>query len=434
VKVLQVIHGYPPRYNAGSEIYTQTISRGLVRMGHEVNVFTREESQSQPEYSLREEGDEGEPRIRLHVVNMPRSRERYQHDSVDDHFEQVVETFNPDVVHIGHLNHLSVSIVKTAKRHGVPVVFTLHDFWLMCPRGQFMQYNLEGPEPWAFCDGQDDHKCAVRCYSRYFGGSSLDSEVDVRYWTDWVHRRMSLVREVVGEVDRFIAPSRTVQQRFQTDFGIQENRVVYLDYGFDRKRLAGRSRGRERSFAFGYIGTHRPAKGIHVLLDAFPLVRGDPKLRIWGRTVSDATPSLKEQSARLPEDVVRRVEWMGEYGTSTIVPDVFDRIDALVVPSIWLENSPLVIHEAQQARVPVITSDLGGMAEYVHHETNGLLFKARDARDLAEQMQRLVDNPELAGKLGQRGYLYSEDSNVPDVDEHVGRLLSIYDQVRPDGS
>ena len=180
MKVLQVIHGYPPRYNAGSEIYTQAISRGLVRKGHQVNVFTREESQFQPEYSLREEDDEGEPRVRLHVVNMPRSRERYQHDPVDDHFEHVLETFNPDVVHIGHLNHLSVSIVKTAKRHGVPVVFTLHDFWLMCPRGQFIQFNLDGPEPWAFCDGQDDHKCATRCYSRYFGGSSLDSEADVR--------------------------------------------------------------------------------------------------------------------------------------------------------------------------------------------------------------------------------------------------------------
>ena len=434
MKVLQVIHGYPPRYNAGSEIYTQTISRGLVRMGHEVNVFTREESQFQPEYSLREEGDEGEPRIRLHVVNMPRSRERYQHDIVDDHFEQVVETFNPDVVHIGHLNHLSVSIVQTAKRHGVPVVFTLHDFWLMCPRGQFMQYNLDGPEPWAFCDGQDDRKCASRCYSRYLGGSPSDSEADIRYWTEWVHRRMSLIREVAGHVDLFIAPSRTVQQRFQADFGIPGDRVVYLDYGFDRERLVGRSRKPEPNFAFGYIGTHRPAKGIHVLLDAFPFLRGGPVLRIWGRTVSETTPSLKERSARLPGEVARRIEWMGEYGTSTIVQDVFDRIDALVVPSIWLENSPLVIHEAQQARVPVITSDLGGMAEYVHHERNGLLFKPRDARDLAEKMQRLVDDPASAQKLGRRGYLYSADSNVPGVEEHVGRLLSLYNQIRIHGS
>jgi glycosyltransferase involved in cell wall biosynthesis len=70
------------------------------------------------------------------------------------------------------------------------------------------------------------------------------------------------------------------------------------------------------------------------------------------------------------------------------VPEVLNRVDAIVVPSIWEENSPLVIHEAQQARVPVITADVGGMAEYVRHEHNGLLFRHRNAGSLATQMQR----------------------------------------------
>ena len=69
---------------------------------------------------------------------------------------------------------------------------------------------------------------------------------------------------------------------------------------------------------------------------------------------------------------------MGEYRNPEIVPEVFNRCDAIVVPSIWAENSPLVIHEALQARMPVITADYGGMAEYVHHERNGLLFRHRD--------------------------------------------------------
>ena len=60
-----------------------------------------------------------------------------------------------------------------------------------------------------------------------------------------------------------------------------------------------------------------------------------------------------------------------------------------MVPSVWAENSPLVIHEVLQARVPVITADYGGMAEYVHHERNGLLFAHRDPASLAQQMQRL---------------------------------------------
>ena len=95
-----------------------------------------------------------------------------------------------------------------------------------------------------------------------------------------------------------------------------------------------------------------------------------------------------------------RVEWMSEYRNQDIVPDVFDRCDAIVVPSIWAENSPLVIHEALQAGVPVITADYGGMAEYVGHEQNGLLFYHRDPKSLAAQMQRLVDAPSGCNSWG----------------------------------
>jgi MoaA/NifB/PqqE/SkfB family radical SAM enzyme len=91
-----------------------------------------------------------------------------------------------------------------------------------------------------------------------------------------------------------------------------------------------------------------------------------------------------------------------------------------------VENSPLVIHEAQEARVPVITADAGGMAEYVRHEENGLLFAHRDLADLARQMQRLADDPALGRRLGARGYLYAPSGDVPGIEEHVAAVEAIY--------
>jgi glycosyltransferase involved in cell wall biosynthesis len=117
---------------------------------------------------------------------------------------------------------------------------------------------------------------------------------------------------------------------------------------------------------------------------------------------------------------------MGEYRNPDIVPEVFNRCDAIVVPSIWAENSPLVIHEALQAGVPVITADYGGMAEYVGHEENGLLFNHRDPSSLAAQMQRLADAPEWARQLGRRGYLQSHDGNIPDMDAHAREITRMY--------
>ena len=79
--------------------------------------------------------------------------------------------------------------------------------------------------------------------------------------------------------------------------------------------------------------------------------------------------------------------------------------------------------------MPVITADYGGMAEYVHHEENGLLFTHRDPESLAHQMQRLVGGPELARRLGSRRYLQSTDGNVPDMRDHALAVEQIYERL-----
>lgn len=425
MRILQVIHGYPPAHSAGSEVYTQTVARELRREGHEVRVFTREDDPFRRDYEMRLGCDQGSGGIKLHLVNMPRCGEAYRHNEVDYEFDRILRDFRPDVVHIGHLHHLSTSLVEVAHLRKVPLVFTLHDFWLMCPRGQFLQTN-PGGEAWSICDGQEDRKCAIHCFSQYRTGDLRRTETEEAYWTDWVSRRMSHIRHMTGMIDAFVAPSQTVLRRFRDEFGVPKSRLVHLDYGFDQQRLRGRKRTRESSFVFGYIGTHIPAKGIPVLLDAFAHVKGDVTLRVWGRPNGSTTSALRRRAAALPSGRGKRVYWMGGYDARFIVPSVLNRVDALVVPSIWLENSPLVIHEAQQARIPVIASNLGGMAEYVRHEVNGLLFEARDPADLAVQMQRLADNPALARHLGSAGYLWSDSHDVLPIEEHVRELVSLY--------
>ena len=426
MRILQVIHGYPMRYNAGSEVYTQTLAQALADR-HDVHVFTREENPFASDYALREDTDPDDPRVALHVVNMPRHRDRYQHASVDARFAEVLERVQPEVVHVGHLNHLSTSLLAEAANRGLPIVFTLHDYWLMCPRGQFMQMFPEDPaDLWAACDGQEDEKCARRCYARYFSGAPAEEAADVAHWSGWVARRMAHIREMVEHVDVFIAPARYLQGRFEQDFGLPAAKIRYLDYGFDRERLLGRERALGEPFTFGYIGTHIPAKGIDRLLRAFGAVQGDVRLRIHGRPRGQDTAALKAIAAALPAHAAERVEWLPEYRNRDIVADVFNHVDAIVVPSVWVENSPLVIHEAQGAGVPVITADAGGMAEYVRHEENGLLFKHRDEQDLARQLQRFADDPSLAKRLGARGYLLHPEGRVPCVHDHVVEVEAVY--------
>lgn len=436
MKILQVIHGYPMRYNAGSEVYTQTLAHGLAARGHEVHVFTRQEDSFAADFALREEVDADEPRVRLHLVNNPRNRDRYRQVEIDERFAELLDRLRPDVVHIGHLNHLSTSLVAEASKRQVPTVFTLHDYWLMCPRGQFMQMQAEDSQDlWPACDGQADRKCAERCYARYFSGSADESEQDIAQWTDWVARRMAHVREIASMVDVFLAPAQYLRDRFVGDFGLDPGKVRYLDYGFDRSRMAGRQRVQGEPFTFGYIGTHIPAKGIDLLIRAFAQVCASlpaehrPRLRIWGRPRGQDTVALQQLADRLLGEGSPCIEWLPEYRNQHIVKDVFDRVDAIVVPSIWVENSPLVIHEAQQAQVPVITADVGGMAEYVQHGVNGLLFRHRQADDLAQKMLELLGDPQRACRLGERGYLFSGDRQIPGIADHAMAVEQIYTEL-----
>lgn len=423
MKILQVVHGYPPEYNAGSENYTKTITEELLKRGNEVFVFSREENPFLPEYSIRRDVDNKNTPVR-YTINLARTKDRYLSQDVNAKLRGILETVKPDIVHFQHLNHLSITLPSEVKKMNIPSVYTLHDFWLMCPRGQFIQLNLKG-EPWNLCDGQEDSKCAQICYSRYFTGMQ-DERKDVAYWTDWVNSRMEFARKVVRDVDLFISPSKTVIESFRSSFPSEAEKVSLLDYGFNLNKLSNRIREKEEQFVFGYIGTHIPAKGVDYLIRAFAKMKIKAKLRIWGRYRSDSTTFLRKLSEEVSADNHNPIEWMGEFNGDKIVEEVFNKVDAIVVPSIWMENSPLVIHESQQAGVPVITAAAGGMKEYVENERNGLLFDFRSIESLTMQMEKLARNPEHAKDLGSSRYLYSNTGDVQSVEFHVDRLMEIY--------
>jgi glycosyltransferase involved in cell wall biosynthesis len=148
-------------------------------------------------------------------------------------------------------------------------------------------------------------------------------------------------------VDLFIAPSKYLEKKFIDFYQDISNKITYLDYGFNNKMLTSRNRNKEEQFVFGYIGTHTPQKGIHNLLQAFGIMELNCQLKIWGRRNHEVTSALEDFIQILPDNKKANITWEGEYANDDILESVFNKVDAIVVPSIWEENSPLVIHEAQ---------------------------------------------------------------------------------------
>lgn len=419
--LLKIIHGYPPHYNAGSEVYSQSVCNELSK-SHQVSIFTREENPFVPDFTITEE-EESTSRKKF-IINMARAKDGYCHSELDEAFEKLLDKIKPDIAHIGHLNHLSTGIVARLKAKKIPIVFTLHDFWLMCPRGQFLQRNFGQGRLYHLCDGQENSKCASKCYQAYYGESGKSNLADQSYWEDWIARRMNETKIVAESASIFIAPSHYLRDRFINGFGIPSEKIIHLDYGFPMEYLGPVHQKVSGAFTFGYIGTHIPSKGIQHLIEAFSKIQGDCRLRIWGRHRGQDTEGLKKLVSAFK--ISDKVDWMGEYVNQNIGQAVFSKCDVIVVPSIWGENSPLVIHEAQACHIPVITANFGGMKEYVQHQVNGLLFEHRSPDSLAKQMQWALDNQTEMKALGNRGYLHSQNGCIPDIKSHCQQLQRIY--------
>lgn len=422
MNILKIIHGYPTNYNAGSEVYSQSICNELSKQ-HKVSVFTREENPYSPDFAIRHENANNN--LDFYFVNNPQGKDGYRHEQLDNNFAELLKQIKPDIAHIGHLNHLSTGLVDELNKQNIPIVFTLHDFWLMCPRGQFLTRSIGEANNFHLCAGQEDRKCATDCYKVYFSGNKPDEEQDIESWSNWVHNRMIETKVIINKVDLFIAPSQYLRNRFINEFSILESKIIFLDYGFPTKYLTQTEKSKEKTnFTFGYIGTHTVAKGVNDLIEAFKQIEEPATLKIYGRENGQSTKALKLLAATSKN----KIEFAGEYINHNLANDVFSKVDCIVVPSIWAENSPLVIHEAQSCKIPVITADFGGMKEYVQHKVNGLLFEHRNTNSLKEQMRFAIANPILLRQFGEKGYLFSDNGSVPNIQNHCKELEKLYNR------
>ena len=144
MRVLIVVHGLPPGVQGGTELYADAHARELVRRHHDdVFVLAREDNPAAAEYATRDEHRQYTARFVNHTFRDIRDFSgTYANDTIDAIAAQAIDEFRPDVAHVHHLTCLSTNIVRLLADRDVPCVLTLHDYWLICHRGQLLDTSL----------------------------------------------------------------------------------------------------------------------------------------------------------------------------------------------------------------------------------------------------------------------------------------------------
>ncbi len=422
MRILFALHTYLPAGRGGTEIHVHSLARVLARE-HVVRVVCREADPQKPDGTVTRDSIDGidVARINCRWDHPPEFEWIYKNPTIHSLFEKELVEFKPDLVHIHHLTGLSTTIIETIKAGGLPLVFTLHDFWTICPRGQRMTKEL------TICDDIDRNicfHCLTGVWPEVF--SNRDSQRTVldsrgrlapQNLADF-DRHMAYI---LGLVDVMIAPSYFHRERM-LDFPLPGERIVALPHGLDHSPYRGVVRAVRPVKRIGFIGSVIPVKGCHVLVDAFKrLARADLELHIHG----EGFPFHDDRNyfERLKSRVIgqRNVFFHGAYRPSEL-PRILANLDILVVPSLWWESFCLTIREGMLAGLPVIASDLGAMREALDGERDGLLFHAGDAQDLAERLTDVIQDDHLRERLSNRG------SNVKTIEQYAAEILPLYER------
>lgn len=426
MRVLHAIHDFLPRHRAGSEIYAAELCRALARRGHEPYVLCAEYDPTRTHGTLRWRWLDELPVVEIaNSWDFRTFAETYRSPRLDAQLEHVLRMVNPDLLHVHNLLNLSFGLPAAARRLGVPSVATLHEFALACPSGGQRVHLAEEHVCWTI----EPERCA-RCFrqSPFFaqmaaarvappGGVAARLTTGVRrraprlagllsratasaapaasVGAGDIRRRLDAAREVLGTVDLWVAPSAFLGEEM-VRLGLPAERLEVSDYGFPPLEVRREPRG-ER-LRLGFVGTLVWHKGAHVLLDAVRRMPADG----WELTIHGSLDTFPDYSARLLAAAEGLpVRFAGAFDAAT-VGEVYGALDALVVTSLWPENSPLVIHEAFQAGVPVVGARIGGIPGLVEDRVGGLLYEPTSADDLAAVLRRLLEEPGLLDRLAAR--------------------------------
>lgn len=393
----------------GVSNYLLALEQELKNLGHSVRIFAMDNPKNLPSpdqkyfvsyLSFDKKGLKNTSRALARIFYSREAKNK---------FSALIADFKPDIIHIHNIyHHISPSILPVATAARIPVVMHLHDYKLICPNYKLFTQG----EVCTRC--RDDHyyhcffnKCLKNSYLKSLGGS-LEMYLHHKLWP--VYKR---------HIKLFIAPSRFMKNICQ-DFGWPENKIVYLPNFCDSPSKSDYEKDEIASDSkpyFLYYGRLAEEKGVSIILQALSQVSGDLKIAGEG----PGKKKLQDLSREL--NLNERVEFLG-FQTGISLDSLIKGAQAIIVPSIWLENMPFSVLEALAKRKVVIASRIGGIPEIIKDGDNGLLFTPGSSEELAAIIKNLK-NLDLT-KIEERAEKSIKNLSLS---AHTQEIIKIYTKV-----
>ena len=328
----------------------------------------------------------------------------YWNREIDPIINAYLEKVKPDIIHLHSINAIGVSIINIAKERHIPIVFTMHDFWITCPLYYF-----------------DERKKTV-C-DKYRN----DSQIHCCLPYDFMKKRTAVLKLALNNIDIITVPSKHVGDVVNLNFQ-KKYPIVIVEHNLS-SNLPDTEDNRKSSSSmirFGFLGGINQFKGLPLILNAAWHIREPFTLKIAGITYVEnpftkkynmirkaqylflrflnnksfvvklglilSVHFLKFFKKNIKMEILKRLEGKG-------MENFYKNIDVLLLPSIMPETYSILVREALVHKTPVIVSKCGGPEDAVEDSINGFLININDVGSLLNKMSYIIKNPSVIDKL-----------------------------------
>ncbi len=397
MKICKIIYTYAPYSIGGADIYAETVSKELLGRNHSVVIITISHLK---EESITEEGNIKIYRIRPFNISTLYSigSESFVKQGIWMLFDiyslyslskiiKILKHEKPDVVHLHTPIDITLSVFTAIKKLKLPLVFSLHDYLLMCRRISLLHGNGK------VCTPNNMH---LLCK---------------------VYKKIS--KRIVNNIaDIVLAPSKFIGDFYRGSGFFEKSKMVFLPHGIKINDLccSRNINKKDTEFTILYVGGLAQHKGVHILIEAVKgIKRKELKLNIVGDGIyKDRLVSLAGNDPR--------IIFTGKIENSS-VNHFYDQADVVVVPSIWYEVFGIVIQEAFRAGKPVIGSNIGGIPELVKHRYNGFLFEPGNVIELRKILEEVINKPDIFNILEKNAH---ESFKQFEMSKYMDKLIDVY--------
>lgn len=445
MKVTLCTQRFVPPFVGGVDVYADRLQGALRQLGVEVGVIAVDTTEDGTGGDIRVTPEEL-GKVMIHRVRVPfASRPKEAFDLAYDSqmgttFEAILEAERPDLFIIMNFYVTSLAVIESAKKLSIPVIHIATDFIPVCRRGTFIRWDGSP------CETGESVKSCSACFVAHRSLGRMASRVLERIPEEtlvrWAHnrenhqlihplriiepylnqvavmeRRLELLAPLKEMIDLVLVPTKYTARMFLEN-GFAAHQIEYLPFGMQERSLKESVRNIPQDrIRFLFIGRLQPYKGAHILIEAFNQLKSPngATLTIYGIPDGheDYYQDLQKKMSTNP-----RIVFGGRIAPEEI-PSAFAGSDFFVLPSLWHENSPLILLDALQTQTPVIASNIAGVTEVVQDGVNGFIFPMGDQRALQEVLQRVISDPDWRHRLRR-------EIPLPDINDYARKLTDIY--------